>query len=227
MPAALGPNCIDCVTEGSKSNIPLLRGRCTQHLRQIRGCDAHPAHMPRKCYAQDSRTMCARQGSPGIMQVHVTRTSIMPRMLLLEPCVSAGRTLTGRIPSMWYLHVETLQHVPIWPRRWSRRPGEGRNQRYQYITRSYPSSPNDPNPTWKTKCNDFQLFKDWGLFEKKKSGNNTFTLVNGWIEQLIIPPESISQELSNEWNGVSNPWNFLEQKGFVSGFNQWTSVPHE
>jgi hypothetical protein len=42
-------------TEGSKSNIPC----CAQYLRLIRGCDAraHPAHMSRECYAQNSRTM--------------------------------------------------------------------------------------------------------------------------------------------------------------------------
>jgi hypothetical protein len=36
------------------------RGRCAQHLRRIRGCDARIrhdlAHMSRKCYAQNSRT---------------------------------------------------------------------------------------------------------------------------------------------------------------------------
>jgi hypothetical protein len=36
-------------------------GRCAQHLRRIRGCDAHPKwirRMSRKCSAQISRTMC-------------------------------------------------------------------------------------------------------------------------------------------------------------------------
>jgi hypothetical protein len=50
------------MTEGSKSNIRFVahssRGRCTaQHLRRIRGCDAHPAHMSRNVQSPNERAI--------------------------------------------------------------------------------------------------------------------------------------------------------------------------
>jgi hypothetical protein len=73
------------VWRGPKVTSLVARGRCAQHLRRIRGCDAHPAHMSRKCYAQNSRTMCVIC-SPRIMKIFCAR-SAQQGILLLDPSV--------------------------------------------------------------------------------------------------------------------------------------------
>jgi hypothetical protein len=70
------------------------RGRCTQHLRRIRGCDAHPAWIWRICHANVTRKIrvCDVRHVARVHHVNVARTcrarSAQQGMLLLGPSVS-------------------------------------------------------------------------------------------------------------------------------------------
>jgi hypothetical protein len=77
-------------TEGSKSNIPccaLFVRQVRQHLRRIRGCDARIRRAREygafgKCYAQNSRTICAH-----VIKQMLRAPAAQQRMLLLDPSV--------------------------------------------------------------------------------------------------------------------------------------------
>jgi hypothetical protein len=63
-----------------------------------------------------------------------------------------------------------------------------------------------------------QLFKDWGLFEKKF--RKWIFPVNGWIEKLMVPSESAPQDLSKERSCQYGP-TIDSPKPFVPDEIEW------
>jgi hypothetical protein len=91
----------------------IAHGRCTQHLRWIRGCDAHPAwigRMSRKCYTR--KPLCVRCASPCIMQccAHLPRNKgDVYHAMLRAPTAQQG---------MWLLdhsNVEIWEWISLTP----------------------------------------------------------------------------------------------------------------